>query len=585
MFTRFDFRGKTSLQTKLLFTFLPLLLLILGCFLAYVNWFVVHPLKEKTVDETLQTATNLSEMLDDYINLQNQLSQRILSNKHVFDVLSTKNQLMTYNLERVRELKDMMFQALGPSIDIRDMVMYDPYGNQVASYIGITTPASLKPIIQDSRYSSKLANSTYILYTEQPDAFAFIRAITDQNGVIYGYLYILLDHSYLQKVADGVVGSRVYVTDSEGKTIVQSTGANPIQQVQRIEPGMPAKGIDTDSSRNYVAYQQSPDNGWTTIILTSEASVLGDVNSVKYLSIILIISLTLFSLLYVYFSAKNFVLPIRRLRSQMMRMNYGNLNVKADRRLHNNELLLLNEAFSEMLERLQASIDREKQAVHEEVMARNSALQAHIAPHFIHNALYLISIASQEGKRETVSRMCMQLSESLRYIVSSPYKHVSLQEEMDHTNRYLSLVQQNYEDDLTWNIQMDPDAGSILLPRLVIQPFVENCIEHAFEQTDPPWKIEITVKLYNGMWAIEIRDNGSGIEPSKIDEIMHTLEESNHGALEMKRESLGLGNMGMVNTVNRLKLMYKNRLFFNIFNHEMGGTTVQIIASMHHDFY
>ncbi|OZB98731.1 sensor histidine kinase [Paenibacillus sp. XY044] len=585
MFTSLDFRNKTSLQTKLVLTFFPLLLLILGCFLVYVNWFVVHPLKEKTVDEALQTATNLSELLDDYINVQNQLSQRILSNKHVFDTLTTNNQLAAYNLERIRELKDMMFQALGPSIDIRDMVIYDPDGKQAASYIGNNTPASLKPVIQDSRYSSKLANSSYILYTQQPDAFAFIRAITDQNGVIYGYLYILLDHSYLQKVADGVVGSRVYVTDSDGKTIVKSTGANPIQQVQPIAPGMTARGINTDSSRNYIAYQQSADNGWTTIIVTSKASVLGDVNSVKYFSMILIVSLTVFSLLYVYFSAKNFVLPIRRLRSQMMRMNYGNLNVKADRRLHNNELQLLNEAFGEMLERLQASIDREKQAVHEEVMARNSALQAHIAPHFIHNALYLISIASQEGKRETVSKMCGQLSESLRYIVSSPYKHVSLLEEMEHTKRYLSLVQQNYEDDLVWDIQIDPAACPILLPRLVIQPFVENCVEHAFERTDPPWKIDIKAKLYNGLWAIEISDNGSGIDPSKTDEIMSTLERSDHGAHELKRESLGLGNMGMVNTVSRLKLMYKNRLFFNIFNNEKGGTTVQIIASMHQNFY
>ena len=160
------------------------------------------------------------------------------------------------------------------------------------------------------------------------------------------------------------------------------------------------------------------------------------------------------------------------------------MNVKVDSRSHNNELILLNESFQELLERLQQSIEREKLALHEEIKARNSALQAQIAPHFIHNVLYLISIAAQEGKDQVVQDMCKQLSDSLRYVVSSPYQHVSLSEELAYTRNYLSLVQQKYEDDLEWDIESDDLTGLIQLPRLVIQPFVENCIEHAFKNTD-----------------------------------------------------------------------------------------------------
>lgn len=162
--------------------------------------------------------------------------------------------------------------------------------------------------------------------------------------------------------------------------------------------------------------------------------------------------------------------------------------------------------------------------------------------------------------------MCKHLSDSLRYIVTSPYQHVTLAEELEHIRNYLSLVQQNYENDLEWEIIADDAVANLIqLPRLVIQPFVENCIEHAFTNTDPPWRIKILVKLYNGIWAIEISDNGEGIEAGKINEIMNNISNSEAREHELHMPS-SFGNMGIVNTVNRLKLMYKNRLFFNLYN-------------------
>lgn len=579
------FQRGTGLQAKLFLTFFPLLVLILGAFLAYVQWFVLSPLREKTVSDMVATAAKVSDQLGDYINLQNQLSQRILSNKQLYEVLAPDSALGS--LSRTRLLKDMMFQSLGPSMDIRDMFIYDLAGKPVASYIGFEAPSSLQPVVQDEQTAKKLSDNSYVLNVDSSGRLAFIRTINDKDGRLYGYLYILLNQAVLQKIADSAVGSQVYVFDAAGTPIVGTLVADGGHSRDfRFEQAVAAvQGVYTDASDHYIAYRYSADNGWITYIVTSKSSVLGSVNSVKNVSIVLLSSLALVSLLYVYLLSRNFVLPIRRLRGQIMRMNYSNLNLKTDSRLQNNDLQLLNEAFGEMLNRLQSSIEREKLAVHEEAMARNTALQAQIAPHFIHNALYLISIAAQEGKSEAVSDMCKQLSESLRYIVSSPYKHVNMKEEIAHTRRYLSLVQRNYEDDLTWDIEMDPSAADLQLPRLVLQPFVENCIEHAFEQVNPPWHIRIQVKLYSELWAVEISDNGQGMPPEKIQEIMDAIEQSDYGLQEIRQGSTSIGKMGMINTVNRLRLMYKNKLFFHVFNNPDGGTTVQIIASLKQDFY
>ncbi|MHA6530566.1 cache domain-containing sensor histidine kinase [Paenibacillus sp. BAC0078] len=583
-------RYQASLQTKFFVTFMFLLLIVLGCFLVYVNFLVIQPLKGKTENEMKMAAAKVSDQLNIYINNQNQLSQRILSNKDVFTLLSSGDysNLTLEGLTRSRRLKDIMFQAIGPSQNIEDMIIYDLKGAEVASYIGYTgNPTSLVPFLKESGQLATWNASGYALYRQPANGISFVRAIMNQNGQVFGYLAILLDQEYLKRSAAGLADSRVYILDPENGLISSSPVLQEGEKVPGFAEVTSVNGIYQDSSQNYVAYDRSAETGWTTYIVTSKSVVLGPVNSVKYISILLITALILFSFVFIYFSTKNLLLPIRKLRSQILRINYSNMNVKADTRSNNNELIQLNEAFQELLERLQESIDREKLALHEEVKARNSALQAQIAPHFIHNVLYLISIAAQEGKNAVVSEMCKHLSDSLRYIVSSPYQHVTLTEELKHTQHYLSLVQHNFEDDLEWEVDGDKVFDLIELPRLVIQPFVENCIEHAFKNTDPPWKIRVRVKVYNGLWAIEIRDNGDGFEPGRIKEILDNIHGSDEGVYELQHNTSGIGNMGIVNTVNRLKLMYKNRLFFNIYNHseEGKGATVQIIASMSKDFY
>lgn len=575
-----------SLQAKVFLIFVVLLLIVLGAFTVFVNWVVVKPLKDKTVHEKLEAAAKVSDQIDFYIESQNQLSQRVLSSKDTFSILEQgyRSDLIYDRFLQRRRLKDIMFQAIGPSMNIKDMAIYDRDGTLFVSYLDAGNyPPSLRSFLDKSRSSGRWTGNGFIL-ARQGNAISFIRSINNQNGKIFGYLSVQLDQAYFQSLTEGVATGEIYVLDEQGDSI---SGSIPGADKAVFRKPSAGNGVYADKHQNYVAYSRSDSTGWTTYLVTPKQSVLGPVDSVKYISILLITSLMLFSFVYIYLSTRNILLPIRKLRSQIWRINYSNMNVKMDNRPQNNELVLLNEAFQDMMERLQQSIKREKVALHEEVKARNSALQAQIAPHFIHNVLYLISIAAQEGKNGVVSEMCKHLSDSLRYIVSSPYAHVTLADELEHTKHYLSLVQQNYEEDLEWEIETDEFSRQIQLPRLVIQPFVENCVEHAFANTDPPWRIKITVKQFNGLWAVEIKDNGSGFPPDKIREILHNLRTSDADEPESRNQTASIGNMGIVNSVNRLKLMYKNRLFFNIFNHSGGeqGATVQIIGSLAKDFY
>lgn len=582
MMDRFHF----SLQTRVFLTLVILLLFVLGCFMIYVNQMVITPLKERTLEEKVETAAGISGQIDVYIDSQNQLSQRILASKDVFAILEKRNQSvpLVEKLQQNRRLLDIMFQAIGPRMNIKDMTIYDLEGNPLVAYIGLqTNPQTLELPLADGRADTAWSGVGFLLRHQDSD-LSFIRAISNQNGRVYGYLSIQLDEAYIEQITQGAALGAVYVLDGSGNRISGSSDDEHIQ-LTAVTDG---QGVYVDPYKNYISYHQSPSTGWTAYLVTPKQDVTGPINSIIKVSVLLITLLMLVSFVYIYLSTRNLLLPIRRLRSQIWRLSYSNMNIKQDySRRQNNELILLNEAFQDLMNRLQESIEREKAALHEEVKARNSALQAQIAPHFIHNVLYLISIAAQEGKSHLVSDMCKHLSDSLRYIVSSPYAHVTLAEELEHTRHYLSLVQQKYEEDLVWEIHADALSHSIQLPRLTIQPFVENCIEHAFLEKSPPWQIKITVKQFNGLWVLEIKDNGSGFHPDKLEEIKDSLGITDSGVLEGRDDHVSIGNMGIVNSVHRLKLMYQNRLFFNIFNHADGeeGATVQIIGSLTREFY
>lgn len=590
MFRMFHrWRQQASLQSKFFMRFMVLLIIVLFCFLAYVSSFVIQPLRSTNEEEKMLQALSISNQLDEYIISQNQLSQRILSNRQVFNILSEgpASANTELGLRQNRTIKNAMFQAIGPRMSIRDMIIYDVQGRRIASFMESEQRDEVfdEDLARRLTDNSQPALNSYILELNSSGIVTFNRKIVDQNGWIYGYLTIELDPAYLQNPTETIADGYVYIIDQEERLIA----GRPIEdetRLSRLEISEQGSGMVLNQEGDYITYYRSGVTGWTTYLVTPRESVLGPVYSVLRISILIICGLIIFLFIYMYISTKNLLLPIRSLRNQIARIQYSNLNVRVNNQSHNNELVALHETFQQLLTRLQQSIEREKLAMLEEAKARNSALQAQIAPHFIHNVLYLISIAAQEGHYQAVTKMCKHLSENLRYIVSAAHHHVSLAEELEYTRNYLSLVQVHYEEDLEWEIIADDSAHQVQIPRLSIQPFVENCIEHAFTQVDPPWRLRIEYGLFNGIWAIEIRDNGSGIEQSKIEEIKANIQAANEMEPGLQPGN-DWGNMGIVNTVHRLQLMYPNRLFFNIFNNpaDQKGITVQIIASLTDEFY
>lgn len=203
--------------------------------------------------------------------------------------------------------------------------------------------------------------------------------------------------------------------------------------------------------------------------------------------------------------------------------------------------------------------------------AQLQALQYQINPHFLYNTLQTINyeiLALTKGRQTHANQMVENLSDIMRFSLESPSTFVTLDEELEHCRKYIEIQQARYENGFQVIWDTDESLAETRIPRLLLQPVVENAIVHGLKQTPGNGRIKITVRKKYREAAIEIRicDNGSGIPPDRLQEIRRRLQDSD---LEYTSAHIGLPNC-----CQRLLLTYSPESMLHIRSKEGMGTVV-----------
>src|SRR5690606_9725299 len=130
--------------------------------------------------------------------------------------------------------------------------------------------------------------------------------------------------------------------------------------------------------------------------------------------------------------------------------------------------------------------------------------------HFLFNCLYLGYRMAKLGENENVVKLCKYLGDYFRYITYNSSGVVTLQEEITYTKNYLNIQKLRYSNKLDFIIYSEIDLSEIIVPNLIIQPLVENAIQHGIEKTSRPGVIEIHITQDEPNYYIEVSDNGAG---------------------------------------------------------------------------
>lgn len=321
-------------------------------------------------------------------------------------------------------------------------------------------------------------------------------------------------------------------------------------------------GCIRDDDRVYV-YQKLEHNDWY-VVMNYPASILSVANSPQgsilqvMITIVLVISLTL-----VFIVAYNYTVnaTLARINASLDALNTGDDdNLKENVPQFLNPLHQLERNADQMVLTVKDLMEtqyRDRIAIAESQM---KSLQAQIKPHFLYNTLDIIKWMILDQHNEEAAQMVNSLSKYLRQSINKGPGIIPLREELDLSKTYISIMQTRFKNRFTVNFEIEDAAELYQIPKLSLQPLLENALLHGILYCEKPDK-ELTVRAWvaDGSVHIEVEDNGNGMK----EETVRTLEAGTAG--------YGLGNVR-----KRLALFSKGNGEFNIFSREGFGTCIAI---------
>ncbi|WP_139903203.1 sensor histidine kinase [Clostridium thermarum] len=332
---------------------------------------------------------------------------------------------------------------------------------------------------------------------------------------------------------------------------------------------MPDKDI---ISRAYIEtvvdkYYTTEQSSWRIIYTVPMKELLSDLNSVLIATIMVVIGCLIVALIFTMFISTYLTSPINRLIDSMERVKKGNFKEKVNFK-YNDEIGVLGEQYNDMIDNINNLIDKVYLLQIQEKEAELKALQAQINPHFLYNTLDSIFWKAQKSNNKEISEMIYALSKLFRLTLNRGYEFTYIKNEKDFIENYLLLQKMRYGDKLSYSIRFDEEILSYRIPKLILQPFVENAIAYGTEFSNTESMIIVTGDQHDKGIRFTIKDNGRGMSSELIAKILSD-DRSN-----IANESTGYA---MKNIRKRLSLYYDDNFNFNIYSTEMNGTTIEII--------
>ncbi|WP_213514017.1 sensor histidine kinase [Paenibacillus montaniterrae] len=301
---------------------------------------------------------------------------------------------------------------------------------------------------------------------------------------------------------------------------------------------------------------------------TRASDVLQPLEQNRQLFVVSIAAIVILGLYVIYMFYRNFYRNVHLLQKKFHHVEEGNYGTRITHKTKNEFSNLFN-SFNGMVAKIQglfASLKIETELRHN---AELKQLQAQINPHFLYNSLFFITTVAKTSP-DAVVQMSKHLAQYYRYMTKLDKDEVTLQTELKLAEHYLAIMALSKQ--LTYQIKLPPELESFMIKPLMIQPIVENAIQHGIEERQGAHRVTIDVKRVEAGILITVADDGKGLEPQQLS----LLE----GRINYSTASEGSRGIGLWNVNQRLKNMYSKGSCIRFSNNEWGGLTVEVFIAL-----
>jgi len=315
----------------------------------------------------------------------------------------------------------------------------------------------------------------------------------------------------------------------------QPLSAHMVQAIMQKSP------VIQDTADAYIPVMQSTDLAhWRVVILLSQSEINAQLRWLYIAGGVFAVGGLCVTLLLFFILSRWIITPFQRMMGVMKQVQEGNLQTRLLVE-GEDEIAVLGMAFNTMITQLNEVIEREYVALLKQRNAEYRALQSQIQPHFLYNTLNGFIGLNRLGERKVLERAIIALSGLLRYVLSSE-KWATMKEDFLFVQRYCDHQTLRFQEKMTYELHYEETLADFKMPRLLLQPLVENAVIHGIEPSDRPCRLCVCVESVKScaeekaVLRILIEDDGMGF-------MLHTYDpEQGHG---------------LANVRDRLKMAYE----------------------------
>ncbi|MBE0451934.1 MAG: sensor histidine kinase [Clostridia bacterium] len=524
-----------------------------------------------------QSLSETGEKIDYLLNDVERYSTTILSNQTFLSTLSSDE-------VNGRAINDLLRSFFAARNDIDGISLHLKNGNY-----SIGTNKILQDTNFDALIIEKVYGKPFWLPTEKINIrilsgifpryyFSVARRIIDYNSLEeYGTLVIDIEEVLLEQAYNNLSsdGSEVFITDSNGLILshpnkdrigVRINQTPYYQTMFTSENIKKAIYFETDFEERVAFYDQLATNDWYLIKTISTDTLFFEINQTFNYFLIGGVFYGFLLILFLFSFSIRYTEPILKIVDDLKMVEQGDLTVRT-KVSSENEMSYLSESINNMIGEIEILIDR---LLKEERLKREvelEALHAQINPHFLYNTLNTIRWMAKIQGAESVSNAIVALVKLLRISINIGSDFIPLSEELEYIKNYIVIQKLRFNEDFTITIECGESDLELPIPKLILQPIIENAILYGVEFSSPLIiKIVVSSNLDSKDLLIEVIDNGPGIEKEIVE---HIFKDEN--------DSQKLSKAGLNNVNQRIKLFCGDRYGLSVKTEIENGTIVSVL--------
>lgn len=559
-----------TLRKKLMLSFL-ILVLLMGSMIGYFSY---QNAKNLVLENKEQEMADTINRIDISINSQVQQINRLAENVKSSQIVRAYLKKEIHTQEETEELNDWMEGLLNLISSCSDLILMNEDGTVYYSYSGCQAVNDKRRMeVYENAASNFVGDGTWtekgssLCQKNAEEVVTFISSINkvilaiELNPETFGLL-MLNNYSTFQN-------QYTYLVDCAGNVLC-SNKTNIYDWGDVVTKGM-EKGVrryefNWDNKDYFACRQYNGLTGWETYSVVSTDDFFPQAKRLREAIMGLVLLAMLAAGVGIFILSYTFTRPIGRLKNAMKQVEAGDFEIQVESKAHD-EIGMLIQSFNYMVSRLRQLIIEVYQQKLAQKNAELTALQAQINPHFLYNTLDSINWMLIEKGEWEISDVVVSLGDILKYSLHGEEMLVLFEEELKYIESYLCIQKNRLEDRLTVQIEIDEEAKLCFVPKLILQPIVENAILHGIEKKKEMGRIQIQAIVRERTLEIRVTDDGIGMQPDRLMRFRESI---------MSDEISGK-HIGMRNVHRRIQLHFGEAYGLKIDSEWQKGTTVTIL--------